>query len=369
MWLFAPKGFVSVVAYDPSKDRNSKSEFRNIAKQAGTHLLVRARVEADLDMLKVIVPSVKIEADPAADYAYRCVVTRKQFKKFLASSVDDITYGSHFKEAHRDMAPPAKGRYEAMMGIWSKMAALQDLPPYGGSSYYGGSSGYYTSSSFASPTKPAKSFAKPAKPSFAKPEPVARGYETMEAFLKDYTSEDVQKDFLNGYGPKTGYSAGDRVIGHFGQGTVIDVLDRKSTSGAEIIRVEFTATNGKNTITSNFSSNYVVPATIAGSDKAGEEVPRTLTQVYKHLSQSATGQFPVELLAGIDTEALELTIKVGELLEEGHLWSMSLLNEAYEETLWDTADEKELREMASQGPVPERMVSRVNRLLEEDSEN
>ena len=63
MWNFSKYGFTSIVAYDPTKDRKPDSPFPKIAKKAGTHLLVRARIKADLDQLKRIVPSLVIDTD------------------------------------------------------------------------------------------------------------------------------------------------------------------------------------------------------------------------------------------------------------------------------------------------------------------
>jgi hypothetical protein len=131
MWNITQHGFTSTVAYDPKQDRNPRSEFRNIARQAGTHLLVRARLEADLYPLKQVCPNLHIEVDPQADYSFRCVVSREQMKRYMCLEVDQIDYDSHFKEAFRDSAPQGTARYPALMSIWSAMAKFQPYSPYG----------------------------------------------------------------------------------------------------------------------------------------------------------------------------------------------------------------------------------------------
>jgi hypothetical protein len=142
MWIFTKTSFFSVVAYDATKDRNKASNFRNIAPKAGTHLLVRGRVEADFDALKPFVKNLEVEEDPQADYPFRAVVRRKAWKKFLAAAADDIDYDSHFKEVVRDNASIPDRRYSAMLGVWSAMDRLSSkmLVDKGFVNWTGGSS-------------------------------------------------------------------------------------------------------------------------------------------------------------------------------------------------------------------------------------
>jgi hypothetical protein len=128
MWVFTRKGFYSVVAYDPKQDKETKSPFKKIAKSKFTHVLVRARVKEDLEDLRKVVPNVKVVDDVIADYKYRAVISRRQWKKFLDLAVDDIDYDSHFKEVMRagDKHQP-QARYEAVSKVWSAMIQLQPV--------------------------------------------------------------------------------------------------------------------------------------------------------------------------------------------------------------------------------------------------
>lgn len=137
MWIFTKRAFLSVVAYDPKQDREKASPFKKIAKNKLTHVLVRARVREDIEDLRIVVPNVKIVDDIAADYKYRAVITRSQWKKYVLRACDEIDYGSHFKEVVRDNASQGTARHKAMMSVWSAMIALQ---PWGkGDSNWGSS--------------------------------------------------------------------------------------------------------------------------------------------------------------------------------------------------------------------------------------
>lgn len=135
MWLFDKSGFTSVVAFVPSKDFK-KTKHREIAEASGKPndwLLIRARVKADLEKVATFFPDrdIFILKDPSADYAYRALVTRDMWKAYLSAQVDEIDYDSHFKEVVRDNAPKHPKRYSSMMSVWSALAGMQDVPPYG----------------------------------------------------------------------------------------------------------------------------------------------------------------------------------------------------------------------------------------------
>lgn len=127
MWTLTKAGFTSAVAYDPAKDRDKTSPFPAIAKKAGTHILVRARVKEHLEPLKSVCPNLVIHEDSWADYKWRAVITRGQFKKYLMQQVDEIDYDSHFKEALRDAQPKhlSAKMYSAAMTTWTAFANLQ----------------------------------------------------------------------------------------------------------------------------------------------------------------------------------------------------------------------------------------------------
>ena len=139
MWLFEKRGFVSVVAYDPKKDKVNKVHSKmakTSADPAGMWLLVRARVEADLEEVeKIIGHDIMISEDKGADYSFRALVSRDDFKAYLCAAVDDIDYGAHFKEVCEKNSSQGKARHSAMMRCWTAMSDLQPNPPYGGWTY------------------------------------------------------------------------------------------------------------------------------------------------------------------------------------------------------------------------------------------
>lgn len=170
MWVHTDLGFMSVVEYDPKKDpsrtaatKQGKKKYPHVSKR-GSHVLVRARVKADLDDLKAYFPKLVVETDGAADYRFRAVLPKKVFAEFMSSKVMAINYDSHFKEVVEDRLGAAQGkaegklRHSKLMSIWSTMAALQPYGAYGvhdpsrpkytapssSSSWSGGSSKYQT---------------------------------------------------------------------------------------------------------------------------------------------------------------------------------------------------------------------------------
>lgn len=340
MWLFEKRGFVSVVAYDPAKDRNTKSQFRKIAKKSGTHLLVRARIEADLDFIKAVVPSLLVETDKAADYSFRAVVTRKQFKTVMAKSVDDIDYDSHFKEAARDASPKAQGRYSAMMDVWSIMAKLQPFSPYGGSSFSSGSLwGGKSSTTKAAPVSTTKAV------------PVGGGAKDMETFLDAYVKSGGEVTYHLGSGPRTGFKVDDRVTGYSGPGKVVQVGPSKSGGGAESVRVAL----DKGT-TATFVSNFLMPENLPElPEDDGEDVPSGEYDMdYMHqflLKFTKPGENPASLLdypkdgqpgvSRLDDDAFELLTRVQEHIEDGEDFDADVLDVFYDEILWEFSSNKE----------------------------
>jgi len=365
MWTFAPRGFISVVAYDPSKDRNSKSEFRNIAKKAGTHVLIRARIEADLDMLKEVVPNLLIETDPAADYSYRCVMTRKQYKRFLVRTVDEIDYDSHFKEVVRDRSPQVEGRYSAMMTVWSAFAKLQPLSPYGGWGGYGdyGYSGYSSSSKSKSTTKAtgskiANPKALPAGRTSATA--TANGYDTMEEYLRERA--ELGHKPPTGWGPRTGFKEGDVVEGHFGTGEVIKVEDRKSTlNGADMVKVRFRRPNEVKDTESVFVSNYLHPLSDVEADPNLKD-SIDLESVYNRMLTMDTHVFPADELQYLTFDALEFTIRVHERGEDGVEITKDVLEKIRDEVFWEMASDEERLKRANEGDVPEKYAGEIANL-------
>lgn len=135
MWIITKTGgFMSVVEYNPAADREKNSPFKALTKKKGSHVLVRARVPEHLEDLKRVVPTLVIDDQPYADYRFRAVIKRSDWKKYLNIACDEIDYGSHFKEVTRSAQPVsvAEPLYRAMMSIWGTLATLQRTRPYSG---------------------------------------------------------------------------------------------------------------------------------------------------------------------------------------------------------------------------------------------
>lgn len=140
MWLITDEGFLSVVSFDPSKDKAKRSN-RQVKSWGRNPVLVRARVKADLEQLRPYWSKLRIEADLSADYEWRAVMPRTRWADFLAHKGAEIDYDSHFKEVVQSRSTDKDGgarRHSAMMGCWTELSTLQDNPPYGwGKGKYG----------------------------------------------------------------------------------------------------------------------------------------------------------------------------------------------------------------------------------------
>lgn len=341
MWHFDKRGFISVVAYDPKLDRNTKSKFPQIARQAGTLLLVRARIEADMDMLKEVVPSLLVETDPSADYSFRAVITRKQYKKFLAKSVDGITYNSHFKEAAQDASPPASGRYSAMMSVWSAMAKLQPYTPYSGT--YRGDGGANSGS---------YSWSKPSASSFSTSSSKTPSSESRAcADLDEYLELADPDAFRKGEGPRTGFSIGDTVRGYFGTGIVREVVPAANEKRSDLVRVTYLNPQNKE-ITATYLSNFLIPDT-DDDDEGLHDLDWMLDYLHDHPQVS---DFDSSLLPTLDDNAFELLTRLQEDSVNGKV-SPAQINAQYDDVLWDSSSEHEKVDLAIEGAVPEKHVA------------
>lgn len=108
MWFFTPIGFFSVV-------QKTETNF----------LTIRARVEADLDALRVnylpsLSPTIKTQS---ADYPYRGTVGHSEFAAALSSLVEDITY-SNFKD--EVAARQGYARANIYNNVWLGLLGLEN---------------------------------------------------------------------------------------------------------------------------------------------------------------------------------------------------------------------------------------------------
>jgi hypothetical protein len=106
MWVFTPQGFYSVVVHrdDPSL------------------VLVRARAREDLENLQTQLPGLVIFEDDAADYLYRAIVNREDWKRALAELADAMDY-DNFKDAVTERQ--GEERHRLYLRVWGVMLALQ----------------------------------------------------------------------------------------------------------------------------------------------------------------------------------------------------------------------------------------------------
>jgi hypothetical protein len=344
MWHSGKSGFVSAVAYDPAKDRNKKSQFPKIAKQAGTHILIRARVKEDLEDVRRVLPSMHVEEDLSADYQYRAVVPRATFKRYLALTVDDITYDSHFKEATSAAAKGSSNRHSAMMKVWDAMADLQPNPPYGHSwtNYGTGSGGGWADyvSPYGSDAGKSRASSSPTTLLPAAPDHV-----------EDLTSDDADA-YRKGRGPKHGFKVGDVVVGFKGVGEITSVEVNEET--ADTVTVKFGANSS-----GRFLSNFLCPTDLPEPDA---EDTIDLDAGYGWYVKNLSEPVPTDMLPDLDDDAFEFVTRVGERFEDGA--SIEDLNEVYDEILWESMDGDEKRQWVQDGTVPTKHEGEAMRILD-----
>lgn len=372
MWLFEKRGFVSVVAYDPKKDRNAKSQFSKIAEQAGTHLLVRARIEADLDFIKEVVPSLLVETDKSADYSFRAVITRKQFKKVMAKSVDEIDYDSHFKEAARDASPKAEGRYNAMMSVWTTMSKLQPHTPYGDwtSSYSGtGWSSGSSKSGTSIGTKGKTGYVSPYGSDAAKAVE-APGALSIADFMAKYIGSKGARTYRSGGGPRRGFKIGDKVIGYFGEGVVTKVEEGSNPDkgGAELVSVVFKPEKSTKETVKQFLSNFLMPAELPTITKVEPITPKAepeddgkdseildLDWMLAYVkSNPKVKDFNIDRIGKLDDDAFELLTRLQESVGDGSDVSSELADIVYDEIVWESSSDEEKQKIVNEGTAPEK---------------
>jgi hypothetical protein len=107
MWIMTNKAFVSLVAKAPA---------------GPDQLLARARVRAHLADL---FPDAKIIESDGTDYRFRAVVSRDEVAEVLSAAARGVDY-RNFKDSVKD-----RPYHDALMRVWSAMAALQPFGAYG----------------------------------------------------------------------------------------------------------------------------------------------------------------------------------------------------------------------------------------------
>jgi hypothetical protein len=156
MWILSPDAgtLLSVVQFDAKKA--PKVADRHGATQPGVdYLLIRARHKPSLEYLCDVLDALRkgeaegyarplVDTDKKADYHYRTVITRDEWKQYVMYEVDGIDYGSHVKEETVRRQPEPKiadgELYKALSATWTAWAALQPDRPYSGLPSWTGSS-------------------------------------------------------------------------------------------------------------------------------------------------------------------------------------------------------------------------------------
>ena len=104
MWLFTTSGFISIVEKDAD------------------HLVVRAR---DCLSLSPLAQSydVEIRSTPAADYPYRLLLSKDQFKNYLHNQAGLINYKNFKSEV---AITRSKAFANTLLKVWSAMHGVED---------------------------------------------------------------------------------------------------------------------------------------------------------------------------------------------------------------------------------------------------
>ena len=144
-WSLNVDGFQSAVEYSPltkkvkglvvTKNGDPLPDGYRPAGTRGTvrasHLLVRARVAADLDKLRAYDPTSLFSEDLSADYQFRLVIRREAVAQYQYDTTMNIDYDSHAKEEMNKRSPMARGRMSAYYAVWTALSKMQPNPPYG----------------------------------------------------------------------------------------------------------------------------------------------------------------------------------------------------------------------------------------------
>lgn len=114
MWIFTPKGFVSVVRTDPATDIS------------GQPYVVRAR---DRESLAALFPEEKAVETPLGDYRWRTFVTKMELSIALMAMLNDIDYTNFKDRVHSTSSGNLKRDMEFGLlcnHVWLEAASFQD---------------------------------------------------------------------------------------------------------------------------------------------------------------------------------------------------------------------------------------------------
>ncbi len=122
IWIFTEHGFLSVVAYDTSRDRDMNERTKALVDTGADLLLARTRDEGDMQRLQALLPQVEYTRTDNADYRYRTVLTKPEWLDFISQVTDTLDY-ANFKD--RVTEALGRDRHDLLMRVWSTMRELQ----------------------------------------------------------------------------------------------------------------------------------------------------------------------------------------------------------------------------------------------------
>ena len=88
----------------------------------GTDYLMRARCQKDLLALKELLPELEPYSVPGSDYAWRAVISQKNWQHALTQLAAEVDY-PNFKDAVKDQL-----HKQAYMNVWADLLVLQQWP-------------------------------------------------------------------------------------------------------------------------------------------------------------------------------------------------------------------------------------------------
>lgn len=115
MWVFTTQGFYSAVAHRDIPD----------------HLLIRARVKADLERLSTQLPDAHVKArifkDDGADYQWRLLVTKQEWATALSRMTFELNYPNFKNEVRVRQGAKRASLYSS---VWSTLLKLDKRKPW-----------------------------------------------------------------------------------------------------------------------------------------------------------------------------------------------------------------------------------------------
>ena len=106
MWIMTTRGFYSAVQHRDDPEL----------------IMLRARCQKDLLALKELLPELEPYSVPGSDYAWRAVISQKNWQKALVQLAAEIDY-PNFKDAVKDQL-----HKQAYMNVWADLLVLQQWP-------------------------------------------------------------------------------------------------------------------------------------------------------------------------------------------------------------------------------------------------